>query len=182
MICDDHDVTDDWYLDGAWCQRVLASPLGRRVVRNALLAYALFQAWGNTPDQFAEPNGLALLDALDTWRGESRTRRRDQSQRSSACRILLKGAANSAFRSGTQVELYSYWPALPGDCDGYSYTAPLSLSQRFSGIVGSRCHQATNRRCSSIRTRMLPSLFRPPCTRSGVYRGYPILGPMAHQR
>src|SRR6266699_1514939 len=68
MICDDHDVTDDWYLDGAWCQRVLASPLGRGVVRNALLAYALFQAWGNTPDQFDESNGLALLNALHSWR------------------------------------------------------------------------------------------------------------------
>lgn len=67
-ICDDHDVTDDWYLDGAWCRRVLASPLGRRVVRNALLAYSLFQAWGNTPAQFDEPNGLALLNALDSWR------------------------------------------------------------------------------------------------------------------
>lgn len=69
-ICDDHDVTDDWYLDGAWCRRVLGSPLGRRVVRNALLAYALFQAWGNTPHQFAEPTGLALLDAVNTRRGE----------------------------------------------------------------------------------------------------------------
>src|SRR5436309_5143260 len=68
MICDDHDVTDDWFLDGAWCQRVLASPLGRGVVRNALLAYALFRAWGNTPDQFDEPNGAALLDAIDAWR------------------------------------------------------------------------------------------------------------------
>jgi len=47
-ICDDHDVTDDWFLDGAWCRNVLASPLGKRVVRNALLAYCLFQAWGNT--------------------------------------------------------------------------------------------------------------------------------------
>ncbi|MDQ6660103.1 MAG: hypothetical protein M3Z24_03965, partial [Chloroflexota bacterium] len=68
-ICDDHDVTDDWFLDGAWCQRVLASPLGHRVVRNALLAYALFQAWGNTPDQFEQPNGSALLHAIDTSRG-----------------------------------------------------------------------------------------------------------------
>ncbi len=69
-ICDDHDVTDDWFLDGAWCRRVLGSPLGRRVVRNALLAYALFQAWGNTPDQYDEPNGIALLNAIDSWRGE----------------------------------------------------------------------------------------------------------------
>jgi hypothetical protein len=69
-ICDDHDVTDDWYLDGAWCQRVLASPLGRRVVRNALLAYTLFQAWGNTPKQFDEGSGAAFLQAMTTWGGD----------------------------------------------------------------------------------------------------------------
>ena len=69
-ICDDHDVTDDWFLDGAWCRRVLASPLGRRVVRNALLAYALFQAWGNTPNQFDGPPGRALLAAVEAWRRE----------------------------------------------------------------------------------------------------------------
>ena len=70
-ICDDHEITDDWFLDGAWCQRVLASPLGRQIVRNGLLAYALFQAWGNTPEQFEESNGLALLDAVDKWRGDA---------------------------------------------------------------------------------------------------------------
>jgi hypothetical protein len=67
MNGDDHDVTDDWYLDGAWCQRVLASALGRRVMRNAILAFALFQAWGNTPDQFQTAQGLALLDAVQNW-------------------------------------------------------------------------------------------------------------------
>jgi hypothetical protein len=70
MICDDHEITDDWYLDGAWCRQVLARPLGRRILRNAILAYALFQAWGNTPDQFANLNGRTLLMTLDTWRGE----------------------------------------------------------------------------------------------------------------
>lgn len=70
-ICDDHEITDDWFLDGAWCQQVLASAPGRWVVRNGLLAYALFQAWGNTPEQFAEPDGAALLKAVDTWRGEA---------------------------------------------------------------------------------------------------------------
>jgi hypothetical protein len=69
MICDDHDVTDDWYLDGAWCRRVLASPLGRRIIRNALLTYALFQGWGNDPAQFAGPNGVRFLKAVDTWQG-----------------------------------------------------------------------------------------------------------------
>src|SRR6266567_2401070 len=69
-ICDDHDVTDDWYLDGAWCQQVLNSKLGHRVIRNALLAYAFFQAWGNTPDQFEQPQGKAFLDAVNGWRGD----------------------------------------------------------------------------------------------------------------
>ncbi len=70
MICDDHDVTDDWFLDGAWCHRVLASPVGKRIVRNALLTYCLFQGWGNTPHQFEQSNGVALLQAIDEWRGD----------------------------------------------------------------------------------------------------------------
>jgi hypothetical protein len=70
MVFDDHDVTDDWFLDGAWCQDVLASPLGRRIVRNGLFAYAFFQAWGNDPEQFAGEAGAALLAATDLWRGD----------------------------------------------------------------------------------------------------------------
>lgn len=70
MICDDHDVTDDWYLDGAWCRAVLGSPLGHRIVRNGLFGYALCQAWGNDPAQFAGANGSALLAAIDMWRGD----------------------------------------------------------------------------------------------------------------
>jgi hypothetical protein len=52
-ICDDHEVTDDWFISGAWRKRVLASPLGRAMLRNALMAYVLFQGWGNMPDRFA---------------------------------------------------------------------------------------------------------------------------------
>src|SRR5690348_16394410 len=70
MVCDDHDITDDWYLDGAWCERVLGSPLGRRVIRNGLFAYALCQAWGSDPDQFAAGNGASFLEAVDAWRGD----------------------------------------------------------------------------------------------------------------
>lgn len=68
MICDDHDVTDDWYLNREWCHRVLSKPLGRRVVQNALLAYGMFQAWGNTPKQFAkETNGEGFLKTVEKW-------------------------------------------------------------------------------------------------------------------
>ncbi len=67
-ICDDHDVSDDWYLNREWCYRVLGKPLGRRVVQNALLAYAVFQAWGNTPAQFnAGKVGNKLLTSVQKW-------------------------------------------------------------------------------------------------------------------
>lgn len=67
-ICDDHDVSDDWYLNREWCDRVLSKPLGRRTVCNALLSYALFQAWGNTPEQFANGNsGEKLLEVAEKW-------------------------------------------------------------------------------------------------------------------
>lgn len=72
MIFDDHDISDDWYLDGAWCAHVLGNPLGRRIIRNALLAYCLFQGWGNDPDQFTTGSGAALLAAVHAWRGDER--------------------------------------------------------------------------------------------------------------
>ncbi len=68
MIFDDHDVSDDWNLNQAWCLRVFGKPLGRQIVRNALLAYSLFQAWGNTPAQFsAGKTGARLLHATRSW-------------------------------------------------------------------------------------------------------------------
>ena len=71
MILDDHDVTDDWNLHGQWVRTVHGKPLGRRVVQNALAAYAVFQGWGNDPARYAagEPGGR-LLSALERWRGE----------------------------------------------------------------------------------------------------------------
>jgi hypothetical protein len=66
-ICDDHDVSDDWYLNREWCDRVFSKPLGRQALQNGLLAYALFQAWGNTPAQFASPSGKNFLHALEKW-------------------------------------------------------------------------------------------------------------------
>jgi hypothetical protein len=71
MMCDDHDVTDDWNMTRAFCNRVYSNPVGLRVVQNALVAYALCQLWGNTPEQFGvdasnKPSaGRKLLNALD---------------------------------------------------------------------------------------------------------------------
>ena len=57
MVFDDHEVTDDWFLTGGWCARALqAGGLARRVIQNALSAFAVFQAWGNGFPDFA-PGG-----------------------------------------------------------------------------------------------------------------------------
>ena len=62
MILDDHDVTDDWNLSRAWRDRVLTAPLGRRIITNALLAYTLFQDWGNDPKRSLQGDYRKLLE------------------------------------------------------------------------------------------------------------------------
>jgi hypothetical protein len=84
MVFDDHEVTDDWNITQEWCENVVLPPppgndkkgsaLGRRIVQNGLAAYAIFQAWGNTPAQFTptadgSSPGAALLSALQRWDG-----------------------------------------------------------------------------------------------------------------
>jgi hypothetical protein len=61
MIFDDHEVTDDWYLTQDWRDRVLTSPLGVTIMRNALTTFALFQAWGNDPKRYTTGDHAALL-------------------------------------------------------------------------------------------------------------------------
>ncbi len=86
MICDDHDISDDWYLNRAWCISVLGRPLGRRVLQNGLLAYAVFQAWGNTPEQFQEGQpGGNLLKAATLWSASAGT---DQSASEEIAKLL----------------------------------------------------------------------------------------------
>jgi hypothetical protein len=81
---DDHEVSDDWYITLSWCKAVAGPPkdanstsnLGRRIVANALAAFAVFQAWGNTPERYAEGTaagapGRALLGALSGWDGNA---------------------------------------------------------------------------------------------------------------
>lgn len=52
MIFDDHEITDDWNLNPSWRDRVFTSPLGKSIVRNGMMAYALFQDWGNQADRY----------------------------------------------------------------------------------------------------------------------------------
>jgi PhoD-like phosphatase len=70
MIFDDHEVTDDWNMTRDFCRDVYGSPLGQRVVQNAVTAYAFCQHWGNVPEDLmpatpATP-GSTLYGLLDT--------------------------------------------------------------------------------------------------------------------
>ncbi|MEI8207604.1 MAG: hypothetical protein WCG16_00255 [Methylococcales bacterium] len=65
MIFDDHDVTDDWNINGNWYDNVRNSPLGRRIVSNALASYWAFQGWGNDPDNFDKDFILTISQHLN---------------------------------------------------------------------------------------------------------------------
>ena len=70
MICDDHEITDDWNMTLSFCRAVYNNQLARRVIQNGLVAYALCQHWGNVPEAFDKgtstaPAGFNLLSKLD---------------------------------------------------------------------------------------------------------------------
>jgi hypothetical protein len=52
MILDDHEITDDWNISDRWRGRVVSAPFGRAILRNGLMAYLVFQGWGNDPLRF----------------------------------------------------------------------------------------------------------------------------------
>jgi hypothetical protein len=52
MICDDHEITDDWNIDRKWGDSVRNSTSGSQIIANGLVAYWAFQAWGNDPHSF----------------------------------------------------------------------------------------------------------------------------------
>jgi hypothetical protein len=73
MMLDDHEISDDWNLDRDWRDSGRIDPVTHRIVRNGLLAFALFQAWGNDPSVFASLRGKELLDLITVPNGGSRT-------------------------------------------------------------------------------------------------------------
>ena len=68
MICDDHEVTDDWNMTRFFCDTVYANRLGTRIIQNGLCAFAVCQSWGNLPEQFWDGSiaaGAALLKKIE---------------------------------------------------------------------------------------------------------------------
>jgi len=76
MVFDDHEVTDDWYLNGLFAREILdpGNHLARRILTNALTAFSIFQAWGNTPERFESGPGHQLLQAATGWNGQDTTK------------------------------------------------------------------------------------------------------------
>ncbi|MBD2770255.1 hypothetical protein IC235_20405 [Hymenobacter sp. BT664] len=72
MMCDDHEVTDDWFISNRWTKRVYSTALGCRILQNGMSAFALFQGWGNKPADFIGANtlGSALLTQFGTLANE----------------------------------------------------------------------------------------------------------------
>lgn len=65
MIFDDHEVTDDFLYNGEWYENVITnSPLGKRICTNGMAAYALFQDWGNKPEDYSTVGGAKLINDI----------------------------------------------------------------------------------------------------------------------
>lgn len=83
MVFDDHDVTNNWFLNENWCERILEgidqdgvvqvnkAKVGRRWVQNAMSSIAICQAWGNDYNQFNGSNqpGTEVANAVDALGG-----------------------------------------------------------------------------------------------------------------
>ena len=68
MIFDDHEITDDWNLKGAWVEAMVASDKGPEFIVNGLSAYMIFQHWGNQPELFsAETRESEMLNLVSSW-------------------------------------------------------------------------------------------------------------------
>jgi hypothetical protein len=64
MILDDHDITDDYFLNPVWRARVLGRKLGQAIIGNGMIAYALFQDWGNDPVAYQSGPKAQLLSLV----------------------------------------------------------------------------------------------------------------------
>lgn len=65
MVFDDHEITDDWFITKEWAEVALRKgTTSRRYIFNGMLAYALFQDWGNDHTKYSSGDGQKILTAL----------------------------------------------------------------------------------------------------------------------
>lgn len=63
-LFDDHDITDDWFINSDWKRRVLGSALGPQFIASALSAYGLFQLFGGVADPFDDDDLKSIENLL----------------------------------------------------------------------------------------------------------------------
>ena len=71
MICDDHEITDDWNIDQKWRDSVRNSINGSQIIGNGLIAYWAFQGWGNDPNSFNDNFIETVKEYLDLRKQKS---------------------------------------------------------------------------------------------------------------
>jgi hypothetical protein len=71
MICDDHEITDDWNIDQKWSSSVKNSINGSQIIVNGLVAYWAFQGWGNDPNSFNDDFIEIIEEYLDLRKQKS---------------------------------------------------------------------------------------------------------------
>ena len=137
MICDDHEVTDDWNMTLDICVGMYGNALGRRVIKNGIVAYSLCQHWGNAPEQFAEATaslpGTTLLSLLD--KGNASTvrdeRGEDRLDRVGAHRRPDQGQGRGVPRPElADLQLHDRRRRAPGDRHRHADLAQLSARRR----------------------------------------------------
>jgi hypothetical protein len=95
MIMDDHDATDDYFLNPIWRDRVLTTELGQAILRNAMVSYALFQDWGNDPLRYAAGPRAQLLSLVPRLFAPGATKGPDQSTADQLAHLLGHDLRNS---------------------------------------------------------------------------------------
>jgi hypothetical protein len=139
MILDDHEVTDDWNMTREFCTRVYSNPLGLRIVQNALVAYNLCQAWGNTPEQF-EVEGPAFRPAGHQLLGLLNSETTPNHQFSAAVQKLVGLQPHSNLLIKTPYGLY-HEPELIGPLNSVNGFAVTQKSLRYHYTIEGPAHQ-----------------------------------------
>jgi hypothetical protein len=70
MVADDHEITDDWFMNGKIRDETRNDPFGRALLRNGMAAYAICQAWGDDPGAWADGDRRDTIRAISDMFGE----------------------------------------------------------------------------------------------------------------
>jgi hypothetical protein len=136
MIFDDHEVTDDWNMTTGFCFGVYRKPpLGKRIIQNGLVAYALCQHWGNVPEEFDDsgqaPAGLTLLRLLE--QGDATTYEQNSPRLQQICSVhewdVQKGKPDFGLFHDQDKPLTIRGKKLFADSLTYNYTVEMPAYQ-----------------------------------------------------